>query len=296
MSALSPPVLDRVVDGRYRVESLLARGGMAGVYEAVDLRLERRVALKVMHADLARDEAFVAAFRQEALAAARLSHPHVVGVFDQGADEDVVFLAMELVPGRTLRDAIREQAPLSVQEAVDLLDPVLAALAAAHEAGLAHRDVKPENVLIDDRGRVKVADFGLARAVTTSTATRGEVTWGTAAYLSPEQVQHGRADARSDVYSASLLLYELLTGAKAFPGSSPIHVAYQHVYGEVPRAGDLVPTVPGELDALIRWGAATDPQQRPADAGELRTALRRAVRQLSQQELQARPAGHTTGP
>ncbi len=290
MSTATSPVIDRVVDGRYRVESLLARGGMASVYQATDLRLERRVALKVMHPDLARDEQFVARFRREARSAARLSHPNVVAVYDQGEDGDLVFLAMELVQGRTLREVIHHDAPLTAREAIALIDPVLLALAAAHDAGLVHRDIKPENVLLHPSGAIKVADFGLARAITATTVSRSnDLTWGTAAYLSPEQVERGSADARSDVYAAGLLLFEVLTGAKAFPGSSPIQVAYQHVHGQVPRVADLVPTVPAELDALVQWAGAKDPADRPADAGELRRELQHALAQLSDEELDAVP-------
>lgn len=299
MTASPSPVLDRVVDGRYRVEEHLARGGMASVYRATDLRLDRQVALKVMHPDLARDPEFVARFEREARSAARLSHPHVVSVFDQGEDGDLVFLAMELVQGHTLREVISGDAPLPVREAVRHLEPVLQALAAAHEAGLVHRDVKPENVLIHRTGAIKVADFGLARAVGTSTMSRtSDLLWGTAAYLAPEQVEHGRADARSDVYAAGLLLFEVLTGAKAFPGDNALQVAYQHVHGAVPRAVDLVPTVPAELDRVIQWACATDPDARPADAGELLRGLRDAVRQLSDEELDADPHGapRATGP
>lgn len=282
------------MDGRYRVDSFLAKGGMASVYTATDLRLQRQVALKVMHPDLARDETFVARFQREARAAAGLSHPHTVGVYDQGEDGDLVFLAMELVAGRTMREVITQDGPLSVRDAVGLLDPVLAALAAAHDSGLVHRDVKPENVLISSTGAVKVADFGLARAVTASTVSHSvDLVWGTAAYLSPEQVEHGRADARTDVYAAALLLFELLTGTKAFPGHNPVQVAYQHVHGAVPHAADLVPSVPAELDALIQWAAATDPARRPADAGEFRAGMSRAVSQLSEEEWDARDGADT---
>ncbi len=263
---------------------------MAAVYRATDLRLDRRVALKIMHAHLARDEEFVTRFRQEARTAARLSHPHVVSVFDQGEDDDLVFLAMELVEGRTLREVITGHGAHSVRDAVAYLDPVLQALAAAHEAGLAHRDVKPENVLIRPDGMVKVADFGLARAVTAATSSHSnELVWGTAAYLAPEQVERGRTDERSDIYSAGLLLYELLTGVKAFPGDSPVQVAYAHVHGEVPRAADTVATVPAEIDAFIQWAAATDPERRPTDGAAALTELRHSVRQLSESELDALP-------
>nr|WP_281496928.1 Stk1 family PASTA domain-containing Ser/Thr kinase [Ornithinimicrobium sp. F0845] len=278
------------MDGRYRVESLLAQGGMAAVYSATDLRLDRRVALKIMHANLARDEAFVTRFRQEARTAARLSHPHVVSVFDQGEDGDLVFLAMELVEGRTLREVITEHGAHSVREAVAYIDPVLQALAAAHEAGLAHRDVKPENVLIREDGTVKVADFGLARAVSAATSSHSsELVWGTAAYLAPEQVERGRTDERSDVYSAGLLFYELLTGVKAYPGDNAMQVAHAHVHGQVPRAASTVATVPAEIDAFIQWASANDPERRPTDGAAALTQLRHSVRQLSDGELDALP-------
>jgi eukaryotic-like serine/threonine-protein kinase len=226
------PLVGQVLDGRYRVESRLARGGMATVYEAVDERLDRTIALKVMHPGLAEDEQFVSRFIREAKAAARLSHPNVVAVFDQGADGGHVFLAMEYVAGRTLRDLMREHGRLSPRQALEVLEPVLAALGAAHHAGIVHRDVKPENVLLADDGRVKVADFGLARAVTSSTshtATSG-ILMGTVAYLSPEQVERGVADQRSDVYAAGILLYEMLTGVKPYDGETAIQVAYRHVH------------------------------------------------------------------
>ena len=191
------------VDGRYRVLSLLARGGMATVYEALDLRLDRVVALKIMHPHLAHDQAFVSRFQREAKAAARLTHGHVVAVYDQGEDNGLIYLAMEYVPGRTLRDVLRQYGPLTPEQALVFLDPVLEALAAAHAAGFVHRDIKPENVLISDDGRVKVADFGLARALEANgeSVTQGMII-GTVAYLSPEQVERGEADGRSDVYAA----------------------------------------------------------------------------------------------
>ncbi len=270
---------------------------MAAVYSATDLRLDRKVALKIMHAHLARDEEFVTRFRQEARTAARLSHPHVVSVFDQGEDDDLVFLAMELVEGRTLREEITEHGAHSVRDAVRFIDPVLQALSAAHEAGLAHRDVKPENVLIRHDGMVKVADFGLARAVTAATSSHSnELVWGTAAYLAPEQVERGRTDERSDIYSAGLLLYELLTGVKAFPGDSPVQVAYAHVHGEVPRASDTVATVPAEIDAFIQWAAATDPERRPTDGSAALTELRHSTQQLSDSELDALPGQRVSDP
>src|SRR4051794_7388511 len=209
-TTLSDPLVDRLLDGRYAIEARVARGGMASVYLATDVRLERRVAVKVMHAALAEDPEFVARFNREARAAARLSHPDAVSVYDQGSDAGHVFLVMEYVPGATLRDVLRSRGRLTPAEALAVMDHVLAALGAAHGAGLVHRDVKPENVLVTADGRVKVADFGLARAVAgTSLTTDDTVLLGTAAYLAPEQVSDGVADARSDVYSAGVMLFEL---------------------------------------------------------------------------------------
>lgn len=290
MSAPTNPVIDRVVDGRYEVEAEIARGGMATVYRARDLRLDRPVALKVMRADLAHDDTLVRRFVHEARVAARLQHPHIVSVYDQGEDGDVVFLAMELVEGSTLRDVIAHRAPLSARRALSIVVPVVEALAVAHAGGLVHRDVKPENVLISHRGQVvKVTDFGLARLDGNPNVTT-EMLWGTAAYLAPEQVEHGTADPRTDVYAVALLLHELLTGVKAFPGDDPLRVAYEHVHGGMPHARDLVPTVPEAVQDLVLRAAAADPDDRPADASELLVELRALERSLTDEELDARPA------
>jgi len=285
-------LIDRVLDGRYHVLSHLADGGMATVYVALDQRLDREVALKVMRPDLARDETFVGRFRREARSAAKLSHPNVVAVYDQGEDDGNMFLAMELVNGLTLRQVMQAEGPLTPRAALDILDPVLQALGAAHSAGLIHRDVKPENVILREDGTVKVADFGLARAVDTVTSTaQTGVLLGTVAYLSPEQVERGIADARSDVYAAGLLLFEMLTGSKAFIGDSPIHVAYQHVHSSVPLPSSRVSTVPVELDLLVARASARDPDNRPRDANELLVEMRQARRGLTPAELDIRPAG-----
>src|SRR5665811_757731 len=271
--------------------SHLADGGMATVYVALDQRLDREVALKVMRPDLARDEAFVGRFRREARSAAKLSHPNVVAVYDQGEDDGHMFLAMELVNGLTLRQVMQAEGPLTPRAALDILDPVLQALGAAHSAGLIHRDVKPENVILREDGTVKVADFGLARAIdsVTSTAQTG-VLLGTVAYLSPEQVERGVADARSDVYAAGLLLFEMLTGSKAFIGDSPIHVAYQHVHSEVPLPSSRVDPVPAGLDHLVTRASARDPDNRPRDANEMLAEMRAARRGLTPAELDLRPS------
>jgi serine/threonine-protein kinase len=274
-SGVTESLVGRVLDGRYRVLSHIADGGMASVYLALDTRLEREVALKVMRPGLAADETFVSRFRREARSAARLSHPHVVAVFDQGEDDGSMFLAMEYVPGQTLREVMQAEGPLTPRAALDIMDPVLQALSAAHRAGIIHRDVKPENVILREDGTVKVADFGPARAVTTQTTTaQTGMLLGTVAYLSPEQVERGIADARSDVYAAGLILFEMLTGTKAFTGDSPIHVAYQHVHGSIPAPSSRVESVPSELDTLVALATARDPDQRPADAGEFLSEVR----------------------
>jgi serine/threonine-protein kinase len=264
---VSDRLVGRVLDGRYRVGARVAKGGMATVYQALDMRLDRTVALKVMHDGLGDDAQFARRFVAEARAAARLSHPNVVAVFDQGDDDGTLFLAMEYVPGRTLRDVIREQAPLSPARALDLLAPILSALSAAHDAGIVHRDIKPENVLMSDKGTVKVADFGLARAVsaTGNTATQG-LLMGTVSYLAPELVTDGSADARSDVYSAGILLYEMLTGNKPHSGDTPIQVAYAHVHADVPAPSLEQPGIPPYVDALVQRATARDRDLRPADA------------------------------
>ena len=284
-----------MLDGRYRVLSHLADGGMATVYVALDQRLDRKVALKVMRSDLAKDESFVSRFRREARSAAKLSHPNVVAVYDQGEDDGEVFLAMELVNGLTLRQVMQAEGPLTPRAALDIIDPVLQALGAAHSAGLIHRDVKPENVILREDGTVKVADFGLARAIATSSLTaQTGVLLGTVAYLSPEQVERGLADARSDVYAAGLLLFEMLAGSKAFIGDSPIHVAYQHVHHDVPMPSSRVNTVPAGLDRLVERASARDPDDRPRDANELLAEVRRTRQALSPFELDLRP-GRATG-
>jgi beta-lactam-binding protein with PASTA domain len=281
-----------VLDGRYRVLSHLADGGMATVYVALDQRLDRKVALKVMRADLAKDESFVSRFRREARSAAKLSHPNVVAVYDQGEDDGNVFLTMELVNGLTLRQVMQAEGPLTPRAALDIIDPVLQALGAAHTAGLIHRDVKPENVILREDGTVKVADFGLARAIATGTSTsQTGVLLGTVAYLAPEQVERGVADARSDVYAAGLLLFEMLAGSKAFLGDSPIHVAYQHVHSEVPLPSTRISTVPAELDQLVARASARQPDDRPRDANELLAEVRWARQTLSPARLDLRPAG-----
>nr|WP_202107054.1 Stk1 family PASTA domain-containing Ser/Thr kinase [Agromyces seonyuensis] len=272
-------MIGRLVDGRYQVRSRIARGGMATVYLATDLRLERRVAIKIMHGHLADDNTFKTRFVQEARSAARLAHPNVVNVFDQGQDDDMAYLVMEYLPGITLRDLLKDYKRLTAVQTVDILDAVLAGLAAAHRAGIVHRDVKPENVLLADDGRIKLSDFGLARAASQNTAT-GQALLGTIAYLSPELVTRGVADARSDVYALGIMLYEMLTGEQPFVGEAPMQIAYQHANDQVPAPSSRVPSVPRALDELVEWATRRDPEERPANAGELLERLREIESEL----------------
>jgi eukaryotic-like serine/threonine-protein kinase len=272
-TTLARPPIGQVLDGRYRVESHLANGGMATVYLGTDIRLDRTVALKIMHAELANDEDFVRRFVYEARSVAKLSHPNVVTVFDQGADGRTLFLAMEYVPGRTLRDLLRDRGRLGPREALDIMDGVLGGLAAAHAAGIAHRDVKPENVLIGDGRTVKVADFGLARLVSGVSHTKSGMIIGTAAYLAPEQVLGRPADARTDVYAAGVMLFELLTGHQPHTGDTPLGVAHKHVNEIVPAPSSVVPGLPPALDALVALATSRDPDLRPGDAGQFLRAI-----------------------
>ncbi len=296
-ATLEDPLVGQLLDGRYLAEERLAGGGMGVVYRALDQRLDRPVALKVMHPGLAADPGFVARFSREAKAAARLSHPNVVAVYDQGGDGQQVFLVMEYVAGRTLRDLLNDRGALTLGEALEVFEPVLLALGAAHRAGLVHRDVKPENVLLSDDGRVKVADFGLARAVSTATsatATQG-VLLGTVAYLAPEQVEHGVADARSDVYAAGLVLFELLTGTKAYDGDNALSVAFRHVHEDVPAPSRRVPGLPAAVDALVARATHRDPDHRPADADRFLTELLSMRRDLPAESLTRRPRAPASG-
>lgn len=272
-TAPADPMIGRLVDGRYQVRSRIARGGMATVYLATDLRLERRVAIKVMHGHLADDNTFKTRFVQEARSAARLAHPNVVNVFDQGQDSDMAYLVMEYLPGITLRELLKDYKKLTPEQTVDIMDAVLAGLAAAHKAGIVHRDLKPENVLLADDGRIKLGDFGLARAASANTAT-GQALLGTIAYLSPELVTRGVADARSDIYAVGIMMYEMLTGEQPYVGEAPMAIAYQHANDTVPTPSSKNPAVPVELDELVLWATARDPEERPHDARDMLERLR----------------------
>ncbi|MFE3179898.1 Stk1 family PASTA domain-containing Ser/Thr kinase [Streptomyces violascens] len=289
-TTLHDPLVGQVLDGRYRVDARIAVGGMATVYRAVDTRLDRVLALKVMHPGLAADASFVERFIREAKSVARLAHPNVVGVFDQGAQDQYVYLAMEYVAGCTLRDVLRERGALQPRAALDILEPVLAALGAAHRAGFVHRDMKPENVLIGDDGRVKVADFGLVRAVDSVTSTTGSVL-GTVSYLAPEQIEHGTADTRADVYACGVVLYEMLTGAKPHHGDTPAQILYAHLHEGVPAPSAAVPGLALELDELVASATARNPDVRPHDAVALLAQTRTARAALDDEQLDAVPPG-----
>jgi len=271
---LADPLTGRLLDGRYAVTARIAHGGMATVYQATDTRLDREVALKVMHAELARDEEFVRRFIGEAKSVARLSHQNVVAVFDQGADGPFLYLAMEYVPGRTLKQLLRDSGRFSPATALEIMAGVLDGLAAAHASGIVHRDVKPENVLVTADGRIKVADFGLSRALSAAGHTRAGLLIGTVAYVPPEQVTGGATGPRGDVYSAGVMLFELLTGGLPFTGDTPLSIAYQHVNTDVPAPSAMAPGIAAQVDQLVLAATSRDPARRPADAGEFLRAVR----------------------
>jgi serine/threonine-protein kinase len=273
----APPAA--LLDSRYRVGSMIARGGMSTVYRGTDTRLDRPVAIKIMDSRLAADPVFRRRVEREARTAARIDHPNVVDVHDQGdhrgPDGPTMFVVMELVDGGTLRDLLRARGALGVPAAIAVMERVLAGLAEAHRLGLVHRDIKPENVLISRTGEVKVADFGLVVAAAEAGASHAGMIMGTVAYLSPEQVVTGSADARSDVYGAGVMFYELLTGEPPYRGETAISVAYRHVNSDVPAPSDTAGDVPPELDELIQRATRRDPAARPAGAAEFLAELRR---------------------
>lgn len=269
----------QLVANRYLVISLVASGGMASVYLANDQVLERKVALKVIHPHLAKDKSFVEKFQREAKMAAQLSHPNLVNVFDQGTDGEVIFLVMEYVPGITLRDAMNDFGALDTKKALEIIGPLTEALAAAHGAGILHRDLKPENVFLSDGGKVKLGDFGLAREISEHTQTGSIV--GTVAYLSPELVLRGQADARSDIYSLGVMIFEMLTGKQPYQGEQAVQVAYQHANENIPAPSTVNSSVPELLDEIVLWTTARNPSQRPASAVALLPVIARAKQDLS---------------
>jgi len=280
-----------LIDGRYQLLRQMASGGMASIYEAIDTRLDRKVAVKIMHAHLAQDEQFVERFIREAKAAAALTHPNIVAVQDQGWNQSgtpAIFLVMEMIDGHTLRDYLNEQGNLSINDGIKFLLPVLSALGAAHKLGIVHRDIKPENILISKEGRVKIADFGLAKGPLLGSTMTAEssVILGSVSYLSPEQVQRGVADSRSDVYSIGITAFEIFTGKKPFEGEEPIQIAYMHVNNRVPRISTVVSGVPAELDDLIYRATSSNPDERPRDASIFHEDLKALNPQKRQMSLE----------
>ena len=268
-----------IIDGRYKLNRIVASGGMATIYAATDLRLDRTIAVKIMHPHLAQDEKFVERFIREAKAAASLSHPNIVAVLDQGWNQGgtpCVFIVMELIEGSTLRDYLFEQGPASVEQTLQMLMPVASALAAAHKIGIVHRDIKPENILVSKEGRIKIADFGLARGALLGTTLTAEssVILGSVSYLSPEQVQRGVADSRSDIYSLGIVLFELLTGTKPYQGEDPVQIAIRHVNDRVPAPSSINPAIPKEIDELVLSATDVNPDKRPKDGAEFFDQLR----------------------
>ncbi|MGV0814643.1 protein kinase [Mycolicibacterium boenickei] len=279
----SDPLVGTTLDGRYRVDMPIATGGMSTVYRGLDVRLDRPVALKVMDSRYSGDSHFLTRFGREAKAVARLKDPGLVAVYDQGGGgtaHQPPFLVMELIEGGTLRELLAERGPMPPHAVAAVLAPVLGGLAVAHRAGLVHRDIKPENVLISDDGEVKIADFGLVRAVAEAKITSTSVILGTAAYLSPEQVSTGDSDPRSDVYAVGILTYELLTGTTPFTGDSALAVAYQRMDNDVPAPSSVIAGVPTQFDQLVRRATARDAGQRFADAQDMRAELHQIVDDL----------------
>ncbi|MFC6012003.1 Stk1 family PASTA domain-containing Ser/Thr kinase [Nocardia lasii] len=270
-----------MLEGRYRIDAPIARGGMSMVFRGTDTRLDRPVAIKVMDPKFAGDPQFLSRFEFEARAVAKLKHSSLVAVYDQGIDGEYPFLIMELVEGGTLRELLRERGPMPPHAVRAVAEPVLRAIGTAHDAGLVHRDVKPENVLISDAGEVKIADFGLVRAVAAANTTSASVILGTAAYLAPEQVTTGTADARSDVYAFGILIFELLTGRVPFTGDNSLSVAYQRVENDVPAPSQFIGGVPPEFDALVAKATSRDPALRFADADEMAAQLQSIARDLN---------------
>ncbi|MEV8634766.1 Stk1 family PASTA domain-containing Ser/Thr kinase [Streptosporangium sp. NPDC051023] len=273
----------RRLGDRYELDGVVGRGGMAEVYRARDIRLDRIVAIKTLRADLARDHIFQARFRREAQSAASLNHPSIVAVYDTGEDvtdgAPVPYIVMEYVDGRTLRDLLRADRRLLPERAAELVDGILRALDYSHRGGIVHRDIKPANIMITRNGDVKVMDFGIARAMADSAATMTQTAQviGTAQYLSPEQARGERVDARSDIYSTGCVLYELLTGQPPFTGDSPVAIAYQHVREDPIPPSQIDPDIPAWADAIVLKSMAKDPAQRYQSAAEMRADIQRAM-------------------
>src|SRR5436853_4400263 len=278
--AVSDTLINTLFDGRYRIVRKLGAGGMANVYLAEDQELGRRVAIKILNERHANDDQFVERFRREAKNAAGLSHPNIVSIFDRGEAEGTYYIAMEYLDGRSLKEMITKRGPAPINVAVDYARQILAALRVAHRQGLVHRDIKPHNVLVDDEGRVKVTDFGIARAGPSQMTEEGSII-GTAQYLSPEQARGTQVDQRSDLYSLGIVLYEMLTGEVPFTGDSPVEIAMKHL-SKVPEPPSRIrPEVPRDLDFVVMRALAKAPDERYASAEEMDADLARVARGVS---------------
>jgi eukaryotic-like serine/threonine-protein kinase len=303
-TTVADSLIGALVDGRYRIRGRVARGGMATVYTALDERLERTVALKIIHPGQHSDAGFLDRFTDEAKTIARLTHPNVVAVYDQGTHDGLPYLIMEYVRGRTLRELLADKRRLPPTEALAILEQMLAAVAAAHRAGLVHRDIKPENVLVAEApgggslvdAVVKVADFGLARAVEASADEAGAHLLATVAYVAPELVTDGHADPRTDVYSAGIVLFEMLTGRVPYDGDKPVEVAWKHVDDDVPPPSKYVAGLPAVLDDLVARATRRDPGGRPTDAGALLAEVQAAREDLTASENDTRVMAQPTVP
>src|SRR2546429_6459858 len=278
--AVSDTLINTLFHGRYKILRKLGAGGMANVYLAEDQELGRRVAIKILNDRHANDDQFVERFRREAKNAAGLSHPNIVSIFDRGEAEATYYIAMEFLDGRSLKEMITKRGPAPINVAIDYARQILAALRFAHRNGIVHRDIKPHNVLVDDEGRVKVTDFGIARAGTSQMTEAGSIT-GTAQYLSPEQARGAPVDQRSDLYSVGIVLYEMLTGKVPFTGDTPLEIAMKHL-SEVPvPPSELRDDVPDDLDLIALRALAKDPEDRYQTAAEMDADLARIQRGLS---------------
>jgi len=270
-------VIGKVLSGRYELNDRLGSGGMAEVYLGRDRVLGRTIAVKTLLVQFAGDPHFIARFRREAQSAAALNHPNIVGVYDTGSDDGTHFIVMEYIEGRTLRDVIREEGPLLPERAAEIAGDVCAALAFAHSHGIVHRDVKPANIMLTKTGEVKVTDFGIARAASSETVTQTATVLGTAQYFSPEQAQAGKVDARSDIYSLGIVLYEMLTRQVPFTGASPVAIAYKHVKEDPILPSRLNADIPPALESIVMKALAKNPDNRYQNAQEMRQDLMRAA-------------------